>query len=409
VSLSLKDRSAVLPGGRQPTACYWLDSSTGQFVTSTYYRERLHWWVNDFNRSGVIDHWQGQPWERVRPDLDYERYSGPDKAAGEGLGILQGRVFPHPTVRKLDRTPALYYGAVYTSPFGNDLLLDLAEKAIVAEKLGQHDVADLLCLSFSSNDAAGHVWGPDSQEVLDITLRSDQIVQRLLAVLDTHVGKGQYVLAVTADHGICPLPEAARRQGKAAGRLPPALLDMDSSDFLNEHYHIPDNQGVNWVEAAVDPWIYLNRAALRARNVKQSEVEEVLAAWLRKQEGIAAVYTRTQLQAGIPDSDRMGQMVQRSFHPDRAGDLTVIVKPYYLITSRITGTTHGTPHRYDTHVPLLVVGPGIAHAVRTEEISPLATPVILAHALGIPPPQRAHEPLPAGLFQEGTSAGPARP
>jgi Type I phosphodiesterase / nucleotide pyrophosphatase len=397
VALSLKDRSAVLPGGRRPDACYWLDVVNGEFITSTYYRDRLHPWVAEFNRSAAVDTWMGKKWMRLRTELDYEKYSGPDDVVGEGT-LLFGRTFPHSlggggaiTIK------AAYYGSLYNSPFGNDVLLGLAQRAIEAEKLGSRETPDLLCLSFSSNDAIGHCWGPDSQEVLDVTLRSDEIVKQLLASLDKQVGKGRYVLALSADHGVCPLPEAARKRGADAGRIDSSLLVKNATAFLGETFHVPatDNR---WVEANIGPWLYLNRALLVRHNLKQPEVEAALAGWLRKQNGVQGVYTRSQLLAGVAEEDVVGQFVRQSFHPERSGDVRIIEKPYHLLTTRLTGTNHGTAHAYDTHVPLLVYGSGVRPGVRREAITPQAAAVILAKALGIKPPAKATAVFPANLI-----------
>src|SRR5205807_4883101 len=129
------------------------------------------------------------------------------------------RTFPHPFRDKAGKPQKSYYDALSNSPFGNDLLLGLAKRAIDAEHLGTHDVPDLLCVSFSSNDLIGHTWGPDSQEVLDVTLRSDALMADLLGFLDAKVGRGNYALAVTADHGICPLPEVSAGKGLDAKRI----------------------------------------------------------------------------------------------------------------------------------------------------------------------------------------------
>jgi hypothetical protein len=397
VALSLKDRSAVLPGGRRPDACYWLDSTTGQFVTSTYYRERLHRWVEEYNKGQPADQWFGKEWTRFRTDLDYARYSGPDDQAGEGKGAFQGRTFPHPMDGGPERQKRSYYSALYNSPYGNELLLELVERAIDAEKLGTNDVPDLLCVSFSSNDPIGHCWGPDSQEVLDVTLRSDLIVKELLAYLDAKVGAGRYVLALTADHGVCPLPEVARKQGKEAARISPAMLSAAADEFLDQRFGMRKEK-TPWVEATAGPWVYLNRDLIQRRGLKVADVEVTLAGWLAKQEGVQAVYTRA-ADGGSPEGDAIGQSVRRSFHPDRCGDLYVLQRPYYVFSLPLgTGTTHGTPHPYDTHVPLLVYGAGIRSGIRKEAVTPQAAAVILAEVLGIKPPSGAEAPVPRDLL-----------
>lgn len=397
VSLSIKDRSAVLPGGRQPDACYWFDARAGEFVTSTYYTERVHPWVAAYNRRQVADQWLDRQWERLRPDLDYQRYSGPDEVREEGTGSFQGRTFPHPFSGGPKRQKPAYYEAVVTSPFGNEVLLGLAQAAIEAEGLGTHSVPDLLSVSFSSNDLVGHAWGPDSQEVLDVTLRSDQIVRALLATLDTKVGRDRYVLVLTADHGVCPLPSVSRVQGRDAQRVAPALLGAQAEAFLNERFGKP--QTSRWIEAVAGLWVYLNDRTAASHGVSIDTVAAALADWLTQQPGIAKVYPRSQLLRGVAADDAMGQQVRRSFYPERCGDLFVVLKPYYLLSSAVgVGTTHGTPYPYDTHVPLLVYGPGIRKGRHRELVRPQAAAAILAHALGIAPPAGAEAPVPEGLF-----------
>jgi arylsulfatase A-like enzyme len=407
VSLSLKDRSAILLGCRRAPvdACYWFFPSRGRFVTSTYYRPdgQPHSWVAAFDDGRPADQWFGKDWTRLRPDLDYARYSGPDDVAAEDEGWDQGRTFPHPMKGGLDKPGKSFYEALGNSPYGNELLLRLAERAITAEGLGRRDIPDLLCLSFSSNDGIGHCWGPDSQEVLDTTLRSDLIVKELLEYLDAQVGRGRYVLAVTADHGVCPLPEVARGQGKDAGRVPPQLLDEKAEAFLNATFR-PEQMKGPWIEAGSDLWIYLNHRMVRNNSLEQTCVEETLADWFRRQPGVQNAYTRTRLSQG-PLDDPVGERVRRSFHPERSGDVAVVLKPYHLLGQpRGTGTTHGSPHPYDTHVPLLVYGPGIVPGARREAVTPQAVAAILARRLGIDPPSDAEAPVPDGLDGEPAAA-----
>jgi predicted AlkP superfamily pyrophosphatase or phosphodiesterase len=397
VALSLKDRGCILPAGHKPDAVYWFDTMSGTFVTSTYYGDRLHPWVEEFNQTRPANKWFGQEWNRLLPDLDYERYSGPDDQPGEGKGIFQGRAFPHPMNGGMKKPGKLAYDALYNSPFGNEMLLDLVKRAIDAEGLGTHDTPDLLTISFSCNDPIGHCWGPDSQEVLDVTLRSDRIIKELLATLDAKVGKGRYTLVLTADHGVCPLPEVARKQGKESDRILPSALAREAESFLDETYGKGDGKA-RWVEHLVHPWIYLNFRTLREHGLKQSNVEETLAGWLKKQPGMQTAYTRTQMLQGVAADDTIGQAVRRSFHPDRSGEVTMVVKPFYQVTTFLTGTGHGTPHPYDTHVPLLVFGPDVQPAVRKERVAPPTAAAILAHAIGIKPPQAAEYAAPEGLF-----------
>src|SRR3954453_23307023 len=181
-----------------------------------------------------MDRWYGKRWEKLQPKLDYAHWSSPDDVLGEGTGSEQGRTFPHPFDGGKKKSKKVYFEALGNSPFGNNVLLALAKKAVEVEKLGTRATPDFLSVSFSPNDLVGHTWGPDSQEVLDVTLRSDLIVNQLLAYLDAKVGKGRYVVTLTADHGVCPLPEVARTQGKDAGRAPGG--EAKAEEFLDKTY-----------------------------------------------------------------------------------------------------------------------------------------------------------------------------
>jgi hypothetical protein len=392
--LSIKERAAVLMAALRAQIVYWL-SSNDRFETSPYYRPEPHAWVTAFNQAGKIKSYLGQPWNRLKPQLDYQRYSGPDNFSFEGTGYDQGRTFPH-------ATPTI--DAVECSPYGNDLLLAFAKTAIESEQLGQKDVPDLLCLSFSANDLIGHSYGPDSQEVLDVTLRSDLIVKELLEFLDAKVGRGNYFLALSADHGICPLPEAARQyQGKEAARVFNTLLSTGAEEFLQKAFGPAPDQ-LTWIEATSNAWVYLHQKALALRGLRQDVVEQTLASWLRTQPGVQAAYTRTQLASESPLADPIGEQVRQSFHPERSGDVTVVMRPYHMLWSARTApggaytTTHGSPHSYDTHVPLLVYGPGVRPGIHTERVAPQALATIMAHGLAIEPPASARFAVPSGLF-----------
>jgi hypothetical protein len=405
VSLSIKDRAAILLAALlRGQICYWFSTSAAQFVTSDYYTDRLHPWVDQFNKERMADRWYGKDWARLLADLDYAAHSGPDDLAAEGVGYDQGRTFPHKMTGGKEKITRSYYEAMNASPYSSELLLALAKRAIEAEKLGQGDGSDLLTLSFSSNDLIGHCWGPDSQEVLDITLRSDRIVKDMLDYLDVRVGKGRYMVVVCADHGVCPIPEVAKAQGKDAGRVDKTVMTRQANAYLDAIFGKVGEKNL-WVEAAAGHWIYLNRGVLKERGVEQARVEEALARWVVKQEGIQSAYTRTQLTKGPLNDDPLGESVRLSFDPERSGDVAVIFKPYWILGPAVNPkyadtyrTTHGTPHPYDTHVPLLVFGPGVRAGTRDERVSPLTVAAILARGLGVNPPEGV-QAVPAGLFK----------
>jgi predicted AlkP superfamily pyrophosphatase or phosphodiesterase len=415
-SMSIKDRAAILMAALRANICYWFSSSSGNFVTSAYYRPDPHSWATKFNKARMADQWLGKNWDRFRTDLDYVKFSGPDDFPLEGTGYLQGRAFPHPfqyaKTKDEKKNKANYYDAVTCSPMGNELLLAFAKTAIVSEKLGQGDTVDLLTISFSSNDLIGHAWGPDSQEVLDVTLRSDALIKDLLEFLDAKVGKGQYYFAVSADHGVSSMPEIAVKEGHIAARVDPELLTSLAENFLNKTY-LPAGKKAPWIDAlkSHNAWVYLNHGNLKELNLQQADVEKKLAKWLGEQPGIESAYTRTELmRAESPEAPELEKMVRRSFAADCIGDVMVILKPYHLFSppnlslnpdkNPTYRATHGMPHPTDTHVPFFVLGPNIEPGIREDRMAPQAMASILAEALGVPAPKDASYPVPAKLFKK---------
>jgi hypothetical protein len=324
--------------------------------------------------------------------------AGPDDVKGEGTGAKQGRTFPHPLNGGLDKPGQTSYEALYTSPFASELLLLVAKRAIDAEKLGTHESPDMLTVSFSSNDSIGHAWGPDSQEVMDMTLRSDLIVEELLEYLDTNVGRGKYILAISADHGVCPIPEVAITQGKDAGRVFTKELGANANRFLEAEFGKSATDKPRWIEAILNGWIYLNQRTLQEEGVPPGKAQQALGEWLRKQTGIAKAYTSEQIKTGIANDDLIGQRVRRSYFAERCGDVLRVLKPYWLLGDYTTGTTHGSPYEYDSHVPLLVYGPRIIPGIRSERVSPTAIGPIFSRSLGAKPPANSNTPVPEGLF-----------
>lgn len=407
VALTLKDRSAVLPAGKSvdtSDAVYWTDKD-GRFVTSTNYRDAVHDWVKAYNASGEADRWLDKQWTKSRDDVDYVKWAGPDDVASEADVYGMGRTFPHPLSLGKGKSKGKrnYYDAMTTSPMGNDWLLGLVLRAIEAEKLGSRPTPDLLTISFSSNDLVGHAFGPDSQEVLDVTLRTDVVLRKLMNCLDEKVGKGKWVLALTADHGVSQVPELAKAKGKDARRFPAGPMLDRAEDHLNKVFGPNEAEALfagRWIEHLASSSLYLNHRRIETQEVKAADVARELAAWATKQPGIQKAYTREQIEGPMTETDPILQMVKRSYHPRRSGDVTVVLKPYHVLNWDKGGTTHGTPHEYDRHVPLMVIGPGIEPGVReTEQTSPEHAAVILAASLGIAAPEKAAVQVPKGLFR----------
>jgi len=389
-------------GGQKPDAAYCFDTRDGLFHTGTYYRDQVHPWVAEFNGTKPADKWFDAKWERLRGDLDYAKITGnPDDAPGEGFGLNgQGRVFPHAYNAKLPAPAKAFYEAVECSPAGNEMLLELVKKAVVAEKLGQGESRDLLCVSFSSNDLVGHSYGPDSWEVLDITLRTDKVVADLLTFLDTTVGKDKYTLVLSADHGICPLPEQKRFE--TAKRLPITEVYAPLAVALDAAFKTTPGGPTQWFETTdprdldrVWPWIYLNHTAIKARGLKLQDVAATVRDWLTQEAYIETAFTSSQLETELFPPDSFGNKAKLAYLAERCGDVIAIPKPGVLITGYATGTSHGSPQPYDTHVPVLAVGATVpALGKQAERKSSLIVAPMLAKGLGIDPPAKAVEKAP---------------
>jgi hypothetical protein len=324
IGMSLKDRSAILPVGRGADAAYWWDTKTGSFVTSTYYMDDIPTWIRAFNDRHFADEHAGAAWMPLLPPLTMLRQ------------------LPK------ERGPALY-DAVYGSPFGNEILLDFALDTIVHERLGQHRAADVLSISFSSNDSVGHTHGPDSPQVRDMALRTDRIVGRLLDRIDKTVGLAHTLVAFTTDHGVAPVPDPLRLRGLPGGRL----TSKDLFDPIQRALEARYGPG-QWLMATAGSSPYLNYGLIAKLRLDPVEVRRVAADAVSAVPHVARVYTRDQLLRGDVPNDRIGQRVLRGFNAQRSGDLEIILEPFWM--RQATGTTHRTPYNYDAHIPLILMG-----------------------------------------------------
>jgi len=397
-SLSLKDRSASLMGGKNPNGVYCFDSNSGKFYTSSYYGERLHPWVEDFNNRKVADRWFLSTWEHLLDPAIYVESVGVDDRAGENPG--KERVFPHPLER--GQAPGrVYYQTLETSPYGNDLLWELAKTCIAAEKLGQGNGSHMLFLSFSSNDKIGHVWGPDSHEVMDVTLRSDLLVADILKHLDDVVGAGRYTVFISADHGVCQMPEVSVKTHPTAERFNPVAEIEDLGAELDANFGKLGSSTSAWFDDLSYPEIYLNKLAIKAKGYPYEVVEAFAAQWSGNRNRMLTAHTRTMLE-GPPLADPTARRGQLSFFPTRSGDVFLVAKPYCLPVGKLsTGSTHGSPHSYDTHIPVLMYGAGIPALPEYDEpISSLILAPTVYHVLGLPPPGFLFEKVPETIAKK---------
>jgi hypothetical protein len=372
LTVSAKDRSAIMMGGHLADAAYWMVDTL--FVTSTYYRKEMPAWARQFNGAGKVSSYFGKKWERLLPAAVYDMV-GPDDVAAEADEAGTGRTFPHPIGGA---------EAFDLSPFSNEVVAEFAMRAVTEEGLGRDTVPDLLGISFSANDWVGHAYGPDSHEVMDVTVRLDRTLARLFAFLDKTVGLANVVMVLTADHGVAPLPEvfANLHPGASARRFNPAVVDTAVDAALRARYGPAPAPG--WIAYHDQPQLYLNRAALRAKRVSVEDAERVAQAAIMTVPGVHEALTSSELATGRARGVRSAEVL--SFYPGRSGNIYYQMEPYILVDDGATGTGHGTPWAYDQQVPLLLYGSRILTGVRRTPAAVADIAPTLSALLGLTAP-----------------------
>jgi len=329
IGISIKDRAAILPSGHMANAAYWFDSKSNQWVTSSYYMSSLPAWVAEVNRTKPAARAEGASWFA----LDAKHG---DKAF---CGMVKGQ------------TDLRDCGALEATPWGNELIEEFSENALTAEKLGQHTGTDLLTVSFSSNDYVGHALGPDAPEVRDISIRTDRLLGKLMDAARKEAGTDNVLFVLAADHGVAPVPEVNTARKMPGGRLREDTLTNTVQTTLEAKYGAG-----KWVIGTASS-LYLNRSLIRQYKLNEGDVEHTAAAALRELPHVFRVYTAGDLREGRVMNDNVSTALTYGFYEQRSGNLFVIAEPFYMYDA--TGTTHGTPFDYDTHVPVIFMGAGI--------------------------------------------------
>ena len=373
ISISLKDYSAMISAGKLG-APYWFEASLGRITSSSYFMDDLPGWVKRFNDRNLPDQSFGRKWERLLPEEIYLERAGEDVREGEEDNRDSGITFPHVTKGGLEAPGPRYWNAFKHTPWSTDYQLEFARQAIIEEELGQDDNPDVLIICLSANDYIGHDFGPFSQEAMDATLRTDRQLADFFDFLDERVGQDRTLLALTADHGVLELPEQLQLQGLEAGRAGPEPLTALVEEAL-DGLHGDDD----WVEYLAESGLYLNYEAIDRRGLSRAEVEMTAAEAIVAHPAVWRAYPRHRIERRqLPDSD-LTKAVYHSFHTENSGDVMLVSTPFYLLLgeygSATVGTSHGWPHEYDLHVPIMFHGPWIAagryrHRVDTADITP---------------------------------------
>jgi len=410
VSISHKDRSAILMAGARADAVLWFENGAGTFVTSAIWGKEPPQWLLDFAATRPADRFFGWTWERCGDDAAYAGLDD-DRKFEMAHSSSGKRTLPVTIVGgRLDEPAAPFYLEAFLSPIADEVVLEGALAALRASGLGQDDTPDLFCVSFSATDTVGHFFCPDGVEARDTLLRVDRLLARLLQALDERVGSGRYAFVLTADHGVGLPPEVAKSKGLGGGR---AMLHTHARNAaeqaLRAHF---GRGGAAAGDAAAPPapfvlyagefMLALDRARIVALRPDAdpaatfADACDVVVAALANVNGIASAYAVAELLAHGPGDDPIRRAIWFSLCPGRSGDVAFVVAPYWLEAG--LPASHGTPYAYDREVPLLALGPGLRAGDRpVAAVTPGLCAVLAAHWLGIEAPAQS-DPLPEGLF-----------
>ena len=377
VSMSIKNRGAILPGGHLSDGSYWYDFDTGKFITSSFFKSELPNWVDKFNNKKYADSYLKQTWE---PILDIGSYqeSGPDDTPYEHL--LPGKTTPtFPYDLKEMTNDSLDFGLFVYTPFANTFLTDFAISAMKNEEMGKDNQTDMLCISYSTPDMAGHAFGPYSVEIEDMYIRLDLEIKKLIKEIEAQVGSDDFVMFLTADHAVVPVPQYLTDHNLPGGYF-----------FINEHLadlklKLTAKFGDSLIEDQNNLNIYLNHETIKTKGIDLVEAQNFISAEIQTWKGVKRSFTATQLYGASADAEWM-DMVRNGVHHEESGDVVFILEPGYLPKSKDShsarkGTSHGSAFSYDTHVPLLWYGKNVPDQELFDEIEITDITATLTHLL----------------------------
>ena len=352
IGISLKDRGAILPAGHSANAAYWFHGGNeGSWISSSFYMNELPKWVTDFNASEAAESYL-KVWNTLY-DISTYTESGSDENDFEGgFRAKDKATFPYDlvTLSKENRG----FDILKATPYGNSLTTDFAMAAIKAEALGQDNNTDVLAVSFSSTDYVGHNFGVNSKEVEDTYIRLDKDLERFFKYLDETVGKGEYTVFLTADHGAVNVPAYLQSMKIPAGYLGNSARKVRFQKFLMDTYGTNDI-----IEDISNNQIFLNYAKVKELGLNRIDVQNAIANEQLSYNNVAKVYTANTMNTSN-FTKGIEELLQNGFNQKRSGDI-IIVDDIAFISYGKTGSTHGSGLNYDTHVPLLFFGKGVKH------------------------------------------------
>ncbi len=358
VGVALKDRASILPAGHNPNGAFWFDDQTGCFITSSYYMDRLPKWVEAFNGKRLPEQYLSQKWNTLYPKNTYTE-STTDENEYEN-GIREGVKATLPL-----NLPELYkkygYGIIRNTPFGNSLTLDMAKAAIDGEQLGADDETDLLAVSCSSTDYIGHQVGTHAIETEDTYLRLDKAIADFLAYLDSKVGKGNYLVFLSADHGAMNNAAFLQDRRIPAGSWNASATAKKLNQVLAKEY--PEAGDI--VKTVMNYQVFFNRDVIKSKQLDFDNIKQTVVNVLKEDPSV--LYACDMAKASTESiPEEVKSRIINGYNRERSGDVVIILKPNFYAHS-MKGTDHGAWNSYDTHIPLVFMGWGIKHGATTKQ------------------------------------------
>ncbi len=355
VGVAIKDRGSILPAGHFGNA-YWYDGETGNFVTSDFYMKSLPAWVNGFNNRKVVDSLYKFGWKTLYPvetykqsdihDADYQAKSPSAVAHSYDFSGHIGKNF----------------GAVRSTPHGNTITLEFAKAALRAEDMGKDDITDLLAISLSSPDYIGHQYGPNSVEIEDTYLKLDKELENFFNMLDAEVGAGQYLVFLTADHGVAHVPAFLKKNKYEVSATPSSTRSL--VEKIKERFGVDSA-----IEATANYQIYLNHNQITKAKGDKKAISDFIISELKASPEVYTAFSYAEFEAVVLPKE-VKEKFAKGYNPKLGGDIQIILKPGYFYGGR-TGTTHGAWYPYDAHIPAVFMGWGVKPG-RTNRASTMA-------------------------------------
>lgn len=357
IGVAIKDRGAILPAGHSANGAYWYDSRTGNWITSTYYRNALPAWLETINKEKWVDKYYAEGWKTLYPIETYKNSTADEQVYEAKPFGAKALTFPYAHKELIGKN----YGVVASTPYGNTMTLEVAKAALKAENLGKGEEVDMLAVSLSSPDYIGHAFGPNSVEVEDTYLRLDQDLGKFFDYLDQHVGKGNYLFFLSADHGVANIPAYMKEHKIPAGTFDDGAA-MDALDSLLQKQFGHQNLVVSMFNYQV----HLNHKLIDSLKLDKEDMIQTVLAFMKKHPAVLRAFELEELsETTLPKTIKT--MLANGYEPNRSGDVQFVLYPQY-IDGFETGTTHGLWNPYDAHIPLVWYGWGIKPGKSNEEV-----------------------------------------